>query len=257
MNTLQRISFLGLPLDALDLSNSLDRCEQLILQRGTVHSDLNASIVNLARTDTALRDAIIESDLVNADGQSVVWAARLLRTPVPNRVSGIDLMQEILKIAPDRGYSVYLLGATPKVVTLVHELLEHQGVRVVGSQHGYWPPEYEPSIVARIAKAAPDILFIGMPSPQKELFAVRHRQELSTGLIFGVGGSFDVLAGVTKRAPQLLQRLGLEWLFRLSQEPRRLFRRYLVGNFQFIAYVLRERRRHRTRLDHKPSPSGK
>ena len=234
-----RTSFLGLPLDSLTREQSLLACEQAIADRGRVHTDLNAANVLLALENRSMRAAIETSEIVNADGQSVVWCGRLLGAPVPERVSGIDLMSDLLSIAPERRYSVFLLGAAPEVNSRVGEILRARGVTVVGQRHGYWKEGDEASVVEEIANAAPDLLFLAMPSPKKETFVYYHLDALNVGLAFGVGGSFDVIAGVTKRAPSWMQRAGLEWMYRLAQEPRRLVKRYIVGNARFLGHVFR------------------
>jgi N-acetylglucosaminyldiphosphoundecaprenol N-acetyl-beta-D-mannosaminyltransferase len=171
-----------------------------------------------------------------------VWASRLLGDPLPTRVAGIDLMLELLTLAEERGYRVYVLGARRDVLEQaigrlrkLHPLLEFAGCR-----DGYFSDADEPSVVAEIRAAHPDLLFVAMSTPRKEYFLGRWGPELDVPFSMGVGGAIDVVAGVTKRAPPSLQRLGLEWAFRLAQEPRRLFRRYLVTNSEFVALTLRD-----------------
>ncbi|WGW12164.1 WecB/TagA/CpsF family glycosyltransferase [Saxibacter everestensis] len=233
--------FLGLPLDRLTMTESIRACEEAIARRGEVHSDLNAANVLLALDDADMRTAIETSEIVNADGQSVLWATRFLGVPVPERVSGIDLMLQLVEKASEKNYTVYLLGASPKVNAKVREIFQVRGVHVVGARDGYWSTAEEAAVVSDIADSTPDLLFLAMPSPKKEAFVLAHRAQLNTGLAFGVGGSFDVVAGLTKRAPRILQKLGLEWFFRMVQEPRRLLKRYLVGNVRFTWIVVKSR----------------
>jgi N-acetylglucosaminyldiphosphoundecaprenol N-acetyl-beta-D-mannosaminyltransferase len=203
---------------------------------------VNAAKIVAMRHDEALHRAVDGCELITADGQAVVWASRLLGDPLPTRVAGIDLMLELLTLAEERGYRVYVLGARRDVLEQaigrlrkLHPLLEFAGCR-----DGYFSDADEPAVVADIRAAHPDLLFVAMSTPRKEYFLGRWGPELDVPFSMGVGGAIDVVAGVTKRAPPSLQRLGLEWAFRLAQEPRRLFRRYLVTNSEFVALTLRD-----------------
>lgn len=236
-NAMDRINVLGLPLDALDMPTSVERCHALIESRGHQHVVLNASKAVMAETDPALRDIISSCSLINADGQSIVWAARFLGKPVPERVAGIDLMDELVAASVTTGHTVYLLGAHELVVKQVRDSLISRGVHVVGYRNGYWDSSEEAQVVDSIAETRPDILFVAMPSPRKEFFLAKYLHRLDVGLAFGVGGSFDIIAGKTKRAPLWMQRIGCEWLYRLLQEPRRMLKRYVVGNLKFIRLV--------------------
>ncbi len=230
--------------DALTFSESLEVMAQLVQTPGvSQHAVVNAGKVVAAEDDATLVKALDECDLVNADGMSVVWAARLLGTPLPERVTGIDLMHSLFAVAAQRGWPVYLLGARQHVVdTVVAKLaVLHPDLVVAGARNGYWGPDDEEAVVTAVRNSGARILFVAMPSPKKELWVARHRSDLGVGLVMGVGGSFDVLAGVTRRAPGWMQNAGLEWFYRLVQEPRRMWRRYLVGNSRFVALVLRQR----------------
>lgn len=237
-----RVELLGLPLDTLDTRSTLDRIE-LFVESGLPHQHVavNAAKIVQAQRSPDLADIIRSCDLINADGMAVVWAGRILGVPVPERVAGIDLMDDVLGRAAERGWRVYFLGAHPEVVEEVvrRETLQHRGLVVAGYRDGYWTPDEEPDIVRRIAQARPDVLFVAMPTPKKEHFLGRHKETLSIPFVMGVGGSFDVVAGRTARAPSWMQGVGLEWLFRMLQEPRRMTRRYLVGNSRFILLVFR------------------
>jgi len=219
---------LGVPIDALTMQEVLDRVDKTIVARG----HLRIGIVNAAklvhmRRDVTLRADVRSCDLVLADGVPVVWASRLLGRPLPERVAGIDLMLGMLRRGNQTGYRVYCLGASEGVLaTAVTRIArEYRGVRLVGHHHGYFTPQEEPALVAAIAGAQPDILLVGISSPKKERFLARWGDQLGVPVRHGVGGSFDVLAGKVRRAPLAWQRLGLEWLYRVKQEPRRLWRR--------------------------------
>jgi N-acetylglucosaminyldiphosphoundecaprenol N-acetyl-beta-D-mannosaminyltransferase len=248
-----RSRFLGLPLDVLTAEETVRQVESLI-DGGGVHQHvvLNASKVVQAQHDEELRSAIEACDIVNADGMSVVWAGRLLGIPVPERVAGIDLMERLLERAASRGWPVYFLGAQQAVVERVveFETQRYADLRVAGYRNGYWTEAEEGSVVAEIAAASPVLLFVAMPSPKKEQFLVKHRDVIKAPFVMGVGGSFDVVAGVTRRAPVWMQRSGLEWAFRLKEEPRRMTKRYLVGNSKFIALVVKAWRSMGGRANH-------
>lgn len=237
-----RITMLGVPIDPLDAEQTMQRIDDFIRSGGVhQHVVVNAAKIIEANRNPELAAAIAQCDLVNADGMSVVWAARLLGHPVPGRVAGIDLMEKLLARAAALGYSVYFLGAKPDVVADVVRLSSQRypGLRVAGFRDGYWTAEAEVHVVSEVARSNAAILFLAIPSPRKEEFLAAHKSAMTVPFVMGVGGSFDVLAGRVSRAPAWMQRLGLEWLHRLRQEPRRMFKRYLVGNTKFIALTLR------------------
>ncbi|MEV0185116.1 WecB/TagA/CpsF family glycosyltransferase [Streptomyces sp. NPDC050625] len=178
--------------------------------------------------------------LVNADGQAVVWAGRVLGHPLPERVTGMDLMLALWDRAARERYRVFLLGAEPAVVRQVAAIATRRGVDVVGHRDGHWSWDQEPEVVAAVREARPDLLFLAVPTPRKEYFLARHLADLNCGLAVDVGGSFDVVAGLRARAPRWMRGAGLEWAFRLRQEPRRLSARYLVGNTAFVLLVIGE-----------------
>jgi N-acetylglucosaminyldiphosphoundecaprenol N-acetyl-beta-D-mannosaminyltransferase len=238
-----RISLLGTQLDAVTFEHALELVDQAVAtRRPMLNASLNAAKVVRVQSDPALRDAIAGCELITADGVPVVWAARLLGHAVPERVNGTDLMEALLARAEERGWSVFLLGSRHEVLAdLLGELARrHPNLRVAGARHGYFSAAEEYEVVSSVAAARPDILFIALETPQKELFQARHRAALGVPFAMGVGGSFDVLAGRRRRAPRWAQRSGLEWAFRLAQEPRRLAGRYAVGNARFVALVVRE-----------------
>ena len=238
-----RIHFLGAPLDPLTLEQAVEMVDEAISsRRPTLNASLNAAKLVRMQSDSELRESVELCDFVTADGVPVVWAARALGHDVPGRVNGTDLMEVLFAHAAERGYSVYLFGSEPGILAGARAEIErrHPAIRIVGTQHGFFAPEEEQAVVERIAAARPDILFVALGTPQKELFQARHRDELGVPFTMGVGGSFEVLAGVRRRAPGWAQRAGLEWAFRLIQEPRRLAARYVVGNTRFVVLVGRE-----------------
>lgn len=234
----------GVPVDALTMEQTLDRIDEAIARReqlllGVVNA---AKIVNM-RKDAELRWSVLTSDLILADGMAVVWAGKLLGQKLPERVAGIDLMMKMLARGEQRGYRVFCFGAEAEILDAVVRKInaDFPNVKVVGSQHGYYKPEEEAQVAARIAAAEPDMLFVAMTSPKKERFLARWAETIRVPVCHGVGGSFDVLAGKVRRAPRLWQKLGMEWLYRVLQEPGRLWKRYLVTNTAFCWMTLRER----------------
>ncbi|GAA3662831.1 hypothetical protein GCM10022224_028520 [Nonomuraea antimicrobica] len=238
-----RKTVFGTVLDALTMSQVIARCVAAVAahQRLTIGVVNAAKVVNM-RTDLALRQSVLDSDLVLADGQSVVWAARVLGHRVPERVAGIDLFTELMAEGGRRGYRAYFLGATEEVlVRLLAEVrLRYPGLAVAGSRDGYFTVEESAEVAAEIAASGAELLFLGITSPKKEIFIREWGESTRARIVHGVGGSFDVLAGRTRRAPLRWQRLGLEWLYRALQEPLRLGPRYARTNGRFLLLVVRE-----------------
>jgi N-acetylglucosaminyldiphosphoundecaprenol N-acetyl-beta-D-mannosaminyltransferase len=231
------------PVHAVDMAGAL-ACIDEFIQRREPHYNIaiNAAKIVEFQGDEALRAAIRDAHLLTADGQAVVWAARLLGHAVPERVAGADLMEQLLAHAARRGYSVFLLGARDEVVAacVTKATQLYPELRVAGYRNGYFKRADEPAIVEQIRASGADILFLGFGTPAKEYFMHRHYQDLGVPFVMGVGGTFDVFAGYTKRAPRWIQDSGFEWLFRLAQEPRRMWKRYLVGNSRFLWLVGRD-----------------
>ncbi len=239
----ERTCLLGLPVDRVTIPKSIDYLQTVIDAGGRCHIVvINAAKVVKARRDRELADVIRRADLIGADGMAVVWASRLLGDPLCGRFNGTDLMEALFDLAARRGYRVFLLGAKPHVIeNAVARLRQlYPTLQIAGYRHGYFSSEEdERQAVRMINEARPDILMLGMSTPLKELWVHRHRELINVPVIHGVGGSFDILGGVTRRAPVWMQRNGLEWLFRLLQEPRRLWRRYLVTNTLFALLVVK------------------
>lgn len=235
----------GVPLHALTMEQVLDRVDETIARRGRLLIGVvnAAKVVNMNR-DPALRRAVLDANLILADGMSVVWASRLLRKSLPERVAGIDLMLAMLERGRRVGRRVYCLGASQEVLESAVARIERQypGIVIAGRRNGYFREQDEARIADDIRAARADILLVAMTSPKKEEFLARWFEHLEVPVCHGVGGSFDVLAGKVRRAPPAWQRLGLEWLYRIVQEPRRMWRRYLVTNTLFFGMLWRELR---------------
>ncbi|MFD4554659.1 WecB/TagA/CpsF family glycosyltransferase [Streptomyces sp. NPDC058469] len=239
----ERQTLFGVELDPLTMDETVQRCLEAVrdgrqLEIGVVNA---AKLVNMRR-DQRLADAVAGCDLVLADGQAVVWAGRILRAPLPERVAGIDLFLRLLTEAESTGIPVYFLGARQEVLEQMLRRVADRfpGLKVAGSRNGYFDDSQQESIADAIALSGAHMLFLGMTSPKKEIFTAAHGARTGARVVHGVGGSFDILAGVTKRAPKSWQRWGVEWLYRALQEPRRLGRRYLTTNAAFLLMTARE-----------------
>jgi N-acetylglucosaminyldiphosphoundecaprenol N-acetyl-beta-D-mannosaminyltransferase len=237
-----RAVVLDCAIDRLDMAQTVARCQAIVEQGAFVQQvSINAAKLVALRHDAELREIVNRCGLVNADGQAVVWASRLLGDPLPERVAGIDLMHALMAMAEREGYGIYILGARREVLeTAMRRLGEmHPGLRIEGYRDGYFAEEESPEVAAAIRESGARILFVAMSSPRKEHWLGEHGATLNVPLVMGVGGSIDIVAGITRRAPRSWQRLGIEWLYRLLQEPRRMFRRYLLTNTRFIVLVVR------------------
>ncbi len=237
-----RAVILGCRVDRLNMAQTVARCEELIGRREFAqHVAINAAKLVAAQSDSELQRIIEACELVSADGQSVVWASRLLGDPLPERVAGIDLMHELFALAERRGFRVFILGAKADVLDQARNnlLAQYPKLQLVGTRDGYFTEAQDAEVAEEVRAARPDILFVAISSPRKEYWLGLHGRTIDVPFVMGVGGAIDVVAGVAQRAPLLLQRLGLEWAYRLAQEPRRLWRRYAVTNGRFMVLVVR------------------
>jgi N-acetylglucosaminyldiphosphoundecaprenol N-acetyl-beta-D-mannosaminyltransferase len=234
-----RAEFMGCPFDRVTMDGAVARAVAWCRGERRPHTlvTMNAAVLVAMRRDPDLARACRAGDLVVPDGVPVLWASRLAGAPLPGRVAGVDLMPRLLEAAAEHGLPVFFLGARDEVVRALVAQCAARWPRlpIAGFRDGYFGPDEEPAVVERIRGSGAAMLFVGMPAPFKEIWCERNRAALGVPVILGVGGSFDVLAGFIPRAPPALQRAGLEWLWRLAMEPRRLFRRYLVTNSVFLA----------------------
>lgn len=238
-----RVKLLGLPVDILSYDETIERILAAIAggQR-CQHVALNVAKLINARTDAELDRDIRTSDIVGVDGMGVLYALRLLGHPISERVAGVDLFESLMAECAAHGLRPYLLGATPAVLASTKLKLSERYPDLVfaGSHHGYFTPEQEKSVCDLIRTSGAHCLFIAMPTPRKERFMARHRDSLGVPFVMGIGGTLDVVAGQVRRAPAVVQALGLEWAYRLMQEPRRLAARYLRTNLIFAVLLARE-----------------
>ena len=239
-----RIKLLGTYVDNYSIKDTLQIIDQTIKQNGNIHHVVvNAGKIVSLQNDLDLRESINKSDLINADGQAVVWASNFLGKPIKERVAGIDLMTNLVELSHNKNYKIFFFGAKEEIVKEVVDKYskEYSSKIIAGYRNGYFNKEEELQIANQIANSGAHILFVAISSPTKENFLYQNKQILQkVNFIMGVGGSFDVVAGKVKRAPLWMQNFGLEWFYRFLQEPKRMWKRYLIGNSKFIVLVLKE-----------------
>jgi N-acetylglucosaminyldiphosphoundecaprenol N-acetyl-beta-D-mannosaminyltransferase len=239
-----KTDLLGIQIDALTMDETIDRIDKAIKENKKIRQvSINAGKLVLIQKNKELYNSVVSCDIISADGQSIVWAGRFLGKHFPCRVAGCDLMQELVKLAYENKYKCFFFGAKEVVIKKVVDTLIHiYGPDIIaGYRNGYFTKAEEPFIAKQIADSGAQLLFVGIVTPKKENFLCEHAKVLKNiNYTMGVGGTFDIIAGVTKRAPKWMQNLGLEWFYRFLQEPRRMWRRYLVGNSKFIWLVLKE-----------------
>lgn len=227
------------PMDSATMAETVKYIDNKIANNAFLqHVVVNvAKIVNMQK-DPVLKESVEACELINIDGMGVVWGANLLGHQVPERVSGVDLFHELLKLGEEKKYSAFFLGAKQDVLDSMLDKVKQQypDLPIAGAHHGYfWDDEL--SVVNQIQAAKAQMLFVAITSPKKENFINQWQDQLGVNFVMGVGGTFDVVAGKVKRAPVWVQKIGMEWLFRVLQEPRRLAKRYFVTNFAFL-YML-------------------
>lgn len=241
-----RVLLFGVALDLDTFEEAVEHCTALIEARRPVqHVVVNAGKIVMMTDQPELQSLVAQCDVVHADGQSVVWAGRLAGYDVPERIAGIDLMQALLAECEREQWPVYFLGARQDVLETFVGVVRQRfpDLPVAGYCNGFFADDA--AVSAQIRTSGARVLFVGISSPRKEMFLREQLPAIGPIFAMGVGGSFDVLAGVTGRAPLWMQRAGLEWFYRFAQEPRRMWKRYLVGNSRFIVLAFKEARRQR------------
>ncbi|MFQ5925843.1 MAG: WecB/TagA/CpsF family glycosyltransferase, partial [Terriglobia bacterium] len=235
-----RINLLGCPLDAVRRDELLEELVRRVRERQPT-TLLFANVAKLvwARRNPELRHALAAADFVLADGQPLIWASHLVGSPLPERIAGIDMMEATLAVAAQNGWRVFFLGTHQAILAqaLANVARRYPGLILAGAHHGYFPTEQTERILEAINASRADLLLVALGSPQKELWLARYGPKLAVPIRQTVGGSFEVLAGHRRRAPAWMQRAGLEWLYRLLQDPRHLAPRYLYTNTFFLLLV--------------------
>ena len=221
---IERIEILGVKVDAVTMAQAVERVENLIAEKkSSLVATANAEMLLNATHDAELKKILNAADLVVPDGAGTVWAARHLGKHMPERVAGADLVQELMKIAPARDIKFFLFGAAPGIADKAKLKAEslYPGIKIVGTRNGYFKPEDEPEIISQIKNSRADILLAALGVPKQEKWLFKYKDKIKIPVSIGVGGTFDVMAGVVKRAPLWMQKARLEWLFRAMTFPRR------------------------------------
>jgi N-acetylglucosaminyldiphosphoundecaprenol N-acetyl-beta-D-mannosaminyltransferase len=242
MHTMERARIVGLPIDPISMPEALEKLETYIAEKTPRHVvTADASMAVIALSDPDLRAIVEQADLVTPDGFGILWAARMLRLPIAHKVSGVDLVGELCRLSAAKGYRLFFLGAAPGVAEQAAENLRarYPGARIVGTNDGYFKQEENPNVVGRIQAAAPDVLLVAFGIPRQEKWITKHKAEYGAAVSIGIGGSFDVYSGRVKRAPVWMQNNGLEWLYRLCANPRKIGKVMTLPRFALLA--LRQR----------------
>jgi len=231
----------GVRIDSISLEEVVNNVEKIISNnRKDYIVTPNAAHIVLLQKDNELKEVYENACLVLPDGMSIIWAAKILGTSLKRRITGIDLLFSLSRLAIQNNYSVFFLGAKEEIVRKVNEKLKQKFsyLKIAGFHNGYIEDNME--VIKKINKSRTDILFIGMGFPKQEKWIYENMKLLSIKVAVCIGGVFDIIAGKAKRAPKWMQKYGLEWFFRFIQEPRRLWKRYLIGNTIFIWMVLKK-----------------
>jgi exopolysaccharide biosynthesis WecB/TagA/CpsF family protein len=242
----QRIDLGGVLIDRVNLRSATDRVRDF-LRSGKSNQivTVNLDFVAISRREPAFKDTLNGADLAVADGMPLVWVSQMGEEPLPQRLTGVELVDECCQIAVDTESSIFLLGAAPGVADVAADRLRERfpGLRIVGV---YAPPfgplttEENERIIETINAARPDFLFVALGAPQQDVWIRANRDRLDVPVSMGVGCVLDLLAGVVSRAPAWMQHAGLEWLFRLLQEPARLWRRYILDDLPVLAWLIKQ-----------------
>jgi len=240
---MERIEFLGSPMDSTTMVRAVEHIEaKLLAGEFLQHVVVNVAKLVHMQTDAVLAASVKACDVINIDGMGVVLGARLCGHKVPERVAGVDLFHNLLAMSAKQNFPVFLLGAEEEVVAKTASKVAEQNpeLNIAGYHHGYFWDD-EQAIVNKIRESGAKLLFVAITSPKKENFINKWRDQLGVDFVMGVGGTFDVVAGKVKRAPLWMQNYGLEWLYRIIQEPRRMWKRYLITNSKFALLLLKHR----------------
>ncbi len=226
-----RVDILGVKIDRESMQQTVTKIQEAIENHQNIQVvTANPELIYATGKDARLKQLINSAKIVTPDGVGVVWAANRLGYPVAERVTGIDLVEALFPVAAEKGWRIFLLGSKPGVAELAAQKVEekHPGF-VWQAEHGYFSREEEPALLEKIRNFKPDILLLGLGAPRQEFWLFSHL-DLATVSI-GVGGSFDALAGLNKRAPKWVQEFHLEWLFRLIKQPQRFGRQLVLPRF--------------------------
>ncbi len=247
----EKIRIWDIPIDKVNRQTSMEIFDELMSSEGcSMIVTPNSEIIMAASKDEQMANLLREAELMIPDGIGLVYASRILGKPLPERVTGIDFADAALSKLAKQGRSVYFLGSKPdggsgkSVAAMAAEIkqAEHAGLTVAGVHHGYFQEADEPQIVEEINRSGAELLLVALGSPKQELFIQRNRGRLNVKAAIGVGGSLDVWAGTLKRAPEFFRKHGLEWLYRLIQEPKRYKRMAVLPLFMIKVIVTKGRK---------------
>jgi N-acetylglucosaminyldiphosphoundecaprenol N-acetyl-beta-D-mannosaminyltransferase len=233
------INILGVPIDVLTMEQAVNLIEGFLQEGGRRQVvTANAEMIYRAQNNPEFQQILNTVDLVTADGSGVVWAAARLGQPLPERITGIDLLVQLVKLAAEKNYSVYFLGGAPGVAEQAAAKLQetYSNLNILGTKHGYFSSAEEDNLVTELKSLAPNFLFVGLGSPKQEELIARIIGQLPGTVAMGVGGSFDVLSGQISRAPGWMQQAGLEWFYRLVKEPWRWKRMSVLPRFMLKVF---------------------
>lgn len=232
--TIPTVSIYGIAFSKLTMKETVKVLEEAVLSKQP-HQVITANpiMVMAALEDPALMTVMQDAEMIVPDGTGVVWAANYCGDPVAERVPGFELLHELLRVGENYRWGVYLLGSTPEVIqeTAVRLQQQYPAIRIVGYRDGFFGSAEDEQVVATIQQAAPDLLFVARGADTQEPWIHKHKQALQVPVMMGVGGSFDVISGKSKRAPKLFQKLRLEWFYRLLREPSRAGRMLALPKF--------------------------
>lgn len=240
----KKVTILGVPVDAITMGEAVARIDGFIEKRTPVLvATANAEMLMRATHDGALRRILQGAAMVTPDGAGTVWAAHHLGYAMPERVAGYDMVQELMREAPAKHRRIFFFGSAPGVADKAKKKAEqlYPGIEIVGTRNGFFTAADEPAIIEEIKAAHPDILLAALGVPKQEKWLAKHLGELGVPVAIGVGGTFDVMAGVMKRAPRWMQRAKLEWLFRGMMQPKRAGR--LLALPRFVLKVHAQKRK--------------
>ncbi len=241
-----RFDFLGIPINNLTMDEAVEG-----IVRKTDHAEpsqvcfVNADCVNIAFRDAEYKSILRSCGMVLADGIGVKLAGKILNRNIRQNVNGTDMLPVLCKALEERGKTIYLLGGKPGVATDVAVWMKRQfaTLEICGHRHGFFTDRELPDVLAEIRSASPAVLLVAFGAPKQEKWIRAHLRETGAAVVIGTGGLFDFYSGRIPRAPVWMREIGMEWIYRFWQEPRRMWRRYFVGNFVFLARVLRDRSR--------------
>lgn len=243
---MSRIKFLNTEVDNITMNEAVQKIEQLILNKKPSYVVTpNIDHIVKLESDKEFQEVYKEADLILTDGMPLIWISKLKKNPIKEKVSGSDLFPEVCKLAANKGYKVFLLGAAEGVAAKAAEnlKLKYKGLNIVGTyspSYGFEKNEYEiQQIIKMIKEVKPDILAVGLGAPKQEKFLYKYRNQLNVPVVLAIGASIDFEAGNVNRAPKWMQHIGLEWFYRLCKEPKRMFKRYLVDDIKIFRLILK------------------